>query len=111
MKIGWNSPFDKFMAEEGPAAIFTLDHDGNLNMDVVRSRDFWQINQPPFPRGDCHCLLRDRQTGWPQYALITSPQLCVTHPRADIEIFADQDSALLAVAEAKQELFARSRKS
>ena len=51
---------------------------------------------PPFEV--CHCLYRDRATGFVQYVLVTSPALYADHPRADVRRFPDQASASAALA-------------
>ena len=104
---GFVDAFDEELAKKGPAAVFTVDHEGYLRVDVMRTRDFWNHHHPPFFLEDCHCVLRDRSTGWPQYALITSPELCQQHSRADIVRYPDQSSALVALEMLKKEVFDR----
>lgn len=67
-------------------------------MDLVRTRDCWQRLEGAPEYGACHCLFRDRATGFVQYVLVTSPQLCRAHPRADITLYPDQRTALAALA-------------
>ena len=94
--IPFRDPFDQLLVEQGPPAVFTVDSEGELQLDPMRTRDCWS-RLPPAARPDhglCHCLFRDRATGYVQYILVTSPALCETHPRADIRRYADQKAAL-----------------
>ena len=96
MQFEFIDELDHAMAHEGPAGIFTLNHDSLLALDLVRSRDFRTQNQGPFPIQWCHCVLVDGATQWPQYALITSPALTQQHSRAEIHVFTSQAEALEA---------------
>ena len=92
--------FDEILAREGPAAVFTRTPDGDLKLDVFRTRDAWQRARTETPpREPCHCLYTDRATGWVQYVLVTSPELCWNEPRADVERYASAAEALAALAE------------
>ncbi len=92
--------FDAILAREGPAAVFTRTPDGDLKLDVFRTRDAWQRARTETPdREPCHCLFRDRATGWVQYVLVTSPELCWNEPRADVTRYASADEALRALEE------------
>lgn len=91
-------PFDAAVAAQGPPAVFSTDAEGLLRLDVVRSRDAWAHARGALPRGFCHCLYRDRSTGWVQYLLVTSPALCEAHPRADIARYPTAEAALDALA-------------
>lgn len=91
----FGSSFDRRLAELGPAALFTLDADGELRLADTRSREahaLYAVDGSP-PLGWRHCLFRDRETGWVHYVLVTSPALCDRHPRSDIVRFGDQKSA------------------
>ena len=96
---GFRDPFDQRLAEEGPPAIFGLDADGELSLDLVRTREAWAEASGLVEHEPCHCLIRDNATGWVQYVLITSPSLCRHHPRADIVIMQDQQMALKALSD------------
>jgi len=96
MQFEFMDEFDHAIAHEGPAAIFTLNHDALLSLDPNRSRDFRTQNQGPYPIKWCHCVLVDGATQWPQYALITSPALTEKHSRAKIHVFPSQAEAIAA---------------
>lgn len=97
MRVPFATPFDEAIARSGVAALFTADHRGELRLTSDRSRDVWNLLTGPPRPGWAHCLYRDRGTGFVQYVLATSPDLCASHPRADIRVYADQDSALAAL--------------
>ena len=96
--IQYRSPFDEQLATHGPPAIFTIDFKDRLGLDEARTRELWTRMDRAPEWGVCHCLYRDRETGWVQYVLVTSPDLCGPHPRADIVRFATREDALSALA-------------
>ncbi|MFT5683326.1 MAG: hypothetical protein ACI8RZ_004257 [Myxococcota bacterium] len=95
--IPFRDPFDRIQAERGPPSMFTVDTDGLLGMDLVRTHTGWQDLETVPEYGVCHCLFRDRATGFVQYILVTSPEICADHPRADITRYPDQPAALAAL--------------
>ena len=101
----FTDPFDEELATSGPAAVFTLTHEGELQLNLFRSRELRRQNHPPFPLSLCHCVLVDQATRWPQYALITSPALCVRHERAIITKCASYEEALQMVDDVKQKYY------
>ncbi|MCK6505826.1 hypothetical protein L6R53_20965 [Myxococcota bacterium] len=104
MPLSYADDFDRVLAASGPPAVFTLTADGELRLHADRTRDAWQrlAGGAAPPHEPCHCLLRDQATGWVQYALVTSPVLCASHPRADVWRYADEAEALAALARAGQ---------
>ena len=101
-------PFDYALAKDGLPAVFTLNHEGVLQFDLVRSRDFRRQNPPPYRKGWLHCVLVDHATSWPQYALITSPNLATRHERASIHQFDAYEDAIRYVKIKKEDLYGRS---
>lgn len=97
--IPFRDPFDQILAAQGPPALFTVDAEGELRLDPFRTRDGWsRISLDDVPAHDvCHCLFRDRATGYVQYILVTSPALYADHPRADVRRFDSQRQALDAL--------------
>lgn len=102
---GFCDHFDRHLAEAGPPALFVLNAKDELRIAPDRTRDAWQrlpaapgggVRPPPYQV--CHCLLRDRATGWVQYVLATAWELVQDHPRAEVERYPDQASALAALA-------------
>ena len=90
----FGSEFDRHLAHGGCPAVFTCDADGELRLADDRSRESHARATPPLRPGWVHCLYRDRATGYVLYVLVTSPDLCSDHPRADIARFATQAAAL-----------------
>jgi len=95
--LPFSDAFDRSVATDGPAALFTVGPRGQLRLALNRSRDQGKRAALARPRTPCHCLFRDRATGFVQYVLATSPALCEAHPRADIQRYPDQQSALDAL--------------
>ena len=95
----WRSPFDEVMAETGPPAVFTLDHGGRLGIDEARTRETWCRVGGPNDREVCHCLFRDRATGFVQYVLVTASNFYLDHPRADTVRYSSAKEALSALAQ------------
>lgn len=95
--VPFSDPFDRGVATDGPAALFTIGPRGQLRLALNRSRDQGKRSAEERPKSACHCLFRDRATGFVQYVLATSPALCMAHPRADIQVYTDQQSALDAL--------------
>lgn len=104
MSLSFVAPFDEELSRKGPAGLFTCNHDGELCFDLVQTRYLRKYNQPPFPVQPCHCMLIDKITKWPQYALITSAALVTNHPQADIVVFGEQQMAIDAVNAHKKNL-------
>ena len=94
--------FDERLAKSGPPAIFTLNHEGRLQFDLFRSRDISRQNPNASELHWCHCVYIDHKTQWPQYILATSPQLCVQHERARIEILKTYELAQTRVRVLKE---------
>ena len=108
MLYDFTDDFDRQLAHQGPAAVFTLNHEGFLALDPMRSRDFYNQNPGPYPLQWCHCVVIDQATSWPQYMLITSPALATQHLRATIQFVADQQTAAAKIQHHKQLVYAAS---
>ena len=98
-------PFDCALAKDGLPAVFTLNHEGVLQFDLVRSRDFRRQNPGPYHKAWVHCVLIDHATLWPQYILITSPELALRHERANIQRFGSYEDAIRYLEQKKQSLY------
>ena len=96
--IDIRSEFDAAMLESGPPAVFTVDAKGQLGLDEWRTREHYGRITGELVREVCHCLYRDRATGFVQYVVVTSPQLCASHPRQDVSQYDDQAAALAVLA-------------
>jgi hypothetical protein len=85
--------FDEELARRGPAGVFLFDHKGRLRFDSSWTRDVWQ-RAPAEPNGLWRwLLLRDRDSGFVQLALVTSSNLIPTHPRLQIRVFESLEEA------------------
>ena len=91
------SPFDEALAQSGPPALFLPDRDGLFRFDPEWTRDAWErlTVAPAFAR--CWVLVRDRDTGFINLVLSTSPALLEVHPRADTRTFLDEAEARAAL--------------
>ena len=98
-EIELRSTFDEAMLLTGPPAVFTIDSKGCLGLDEWRTREHYGRIEAVPAREVCHCLYRDRATGFVQYVLLTSAELCAEHPRQDITRYPDQGTALSRLAE------------
>ncbi len=101
--------FDEFLATADVPAIFTLSHEGELRLDVERTRDFVRENpeallEPQKGRHWNHCVAVDQETKWPQYLLITGEELC-QHSRFNVMRCLDYTSAISLLEEHRQALF------
>ena len=90
------SPFDEALAHSGPPGVFLRDPEGMLRFHLTWTRDAWGRAPGPHAHGWTWLLLRDRDTGFIQIALVTSPTLIVDHPRADVRSFDTLDDAQAA---------------
>lgn len=97
--IPFRSAFDARLAQSGPPAVFIVDAEGELRLDPFKTRDGWsRLSSDMSPAfHPCHCLYRDRATGYVQYVLVTSPSLYLDHPRAQVRRYPDQAAALRAL--------------
>jgi hypothetical protein len=93
------SPFDEKMAQSGPAAVFLLDREGLLRFHSTWTRDAWGRASGPHLSGWSWVLLRDRGSGFVQLALVTSPTLVRSHPRADVRTYDSYEAACAARSE------------
>lgn len=90
------SAFDAELAASGPAAVFLPDAEGALRFEPSWTRDCWGRSPGPHAHGWRWTLLRDRDTGFVVFALVTSPTLVVEHPRMDVRSWATREEAIAA---------------
>lgn len=106
--IVFTDSFDEIIATHGPMGLFTLTHEGEVQFDLYRTRD-WK-RRFLSDQGDvfidwCHCVMVDRATGWPMYCLITSPVLVGSDDRTKTIQFDDFRAAQVGLARLKEEYF------
>lgn len=92
------SPFDEALAQQGPAAIFQLDREGLLRFETTWTRDCWGRAPGPHAHGWTWLLARDRDSGFVQLILATSPTLLEQHPRQDLRVLPSREAAVEALA-------------
>ena len=98
----FGTSFDAALAHALPA-IFTLDADGELRLNLDRTREAWDrhtaAGHPAPALDEVHALLRDRATGWVLYAQAGAWALLADHPRADVLRFPNEAAARAALAD------------
>jgi hypothetical protein len=97
-EVSFCSPFDERLSHEGPPAVFLLDPEGQLRFDAEWTRDLYARAPATLTRAPCWVLARDRDSGWVQIVLVTSPELLDQHPRLDLRPMQDYASAAAARA-------------
>lgn len=76
--VRFTDDYDFMLAKDGPAGLFTLTHEGELQFDLFRTRDWRRRFTHPDTVLEsvwCHCVMLDKLTGWPMYCLITAIEL------------------------------------
>ncbi len=106
MEFTFTDDFDAQLAETGPPGLFTMNHDGELQFDLFRTRDwrrrFWSEEDKGSNTLEfCHCVCIDATTQWPMYVLITSAQLVQSDERTTTERLKDYASAQRRLSELK----------
>lgn len=76
------SPFDEELAARGTPAVFLHDPEGRLRFDPEWTRDAYgrAAAIAALPPGWRWVLARDRDSGYVQLVLVTSPALADSHP-------------------------------
>ena len=107
-------PFDHSLALSGPTGLFTLTHEGEVQFDLFRTRD-WKRR---FSKTDGvmrvswnHCVCIDSETKWPMYVLITGTELVCSDERTLTTVFETMEEALRYVAEQKTFIYESSQKT
>ena len=107
-------PFDQALALSGPAGLFTLKHEGEIQFDLFRTRD-WnrRFSKTDGVKGVSwnHCVCIDSATKWPIYVLITGADLVRSDERTLTTVFETMEEALSYVAEQKKSIYESSRKT
>lgn len=106
----FTDPFDEGVARCGPGAFFTLNYEGELQLEIQKSRDLWRqhLDVSFEERAKIswqHCIITDSKTKWSYYALISSPILCRHYRQGSIECFSSYEEALEILEERKSQFF------
>ena len=90
MQITWTHEYDRLHSIFGIPSVFTLTHEGELHLDVKRTRDFYKHNphwieeQKIEKQGIFqHLIAIDDTTKIPQYLLVSTLRSC-SHPQFQI---------------------------
>jgi len=108
----FTDPFDEELAKKGPGAVFIRTYEGELQLEILKSRDLRRQHEQAgihdFSEIDWrHCVLIDAKTQWPHYALISSPNLCKIHQRGRIIVCESYEEALTFLEEEKNRFYQR----
>ena len=100
--------FDCHLAHNGPAGLFTMTHEGELQFDLFRTRDWIRRFQSSMNESNIewsHCVMIDSATKWPMYCLITSSELVGSDDRTTTHVFDSYDQAQKALLSFKERYF------
>lgn len=89
--MNWTSEFDEFQCDFGTPSVFSLTHEGEIQLDVKRTRDFYKHNEhwilkrrSPNQKNEIqHVIAIDNRTHIPQYLLISTQDSC-DHPHFEL---------------------------
>ena len=101
-------PYDFDLAQTGPAGLFTLTHEGELQFDLFRTRDWrrrFLMNDVTLEMSWNHCVCIDTQTQWPMYVLMTANELVCSDQHTTTKSFDTAEHALLHLEELKSILY------
>ena len=117
--MNWTSAFDEVQCHLGIPSVFTCNHEGELQLDVKRTRDFhkhnphWllSINKNVEQRHTTknvqqHLIAIDKATYIPQY-IIVSTELYCEHPRFQFVSCLDFEQAQIALQQYKEDAFSQ----
>ncbi len=78
--------------------MFLPNREGAWKLEVGWTRDAWSRKPGPHAFAPTWTLCRDRATGYVVLALVTSPTLLEDHPRMDVRVYPDLETARVARA-------------
>ena len=116
--MNWTHDFDRFQCDFGMPSIFTLSHEGEMHLDVKRTRDFYKYNPtwwttPSNLKGEKntqqHLIAIDQTTRIPQYLLLSTQSNC-HHPQFELISCDDYDLAMEKLQFYRQKAFEEHRK-
>ena len=107
--MNFADPYDQLLAEQGPAGLFTFTHEGELQFDLFRTRDWRRrfCSGDPIAVSWNHCVCTDVETGWSMYVLITGDELVCSDERTVTVSFETLEAALEYISAVKTDLFKR----
>ena len=101
-------PFDLDLAQNGPPGLFTLSHDGELQFDLFRTRNWrrrFLTSEKALTASWNHCVCIDTQTHWPMYVLITARELVCSDTLTITKVFDSAEDALTHIKKLKTTLY------
>ena len=107
-KIKFADPFDCELASNGPAGLFTMNHEGELQFDLFRTRDWrrrFVTTKTPLITSWNHCVCVDTETQWPMYVLITASELVCSDNHTSVQKYDTFEQALSYIDELKASLY------
>jgi len=107
-------PYDLELAKSGPCGLFTMTHEGELQFDLFRTRDwrrrFLTTNVDVRVVWN-HCVCIDTKTQWPMYVLMTANELVCTDQLTITKSFETMTHAIEHINELKANLYESSGES
>ena len=115
--MNWTHDFDRLQCDFGMPSIFTLSHEGEIRLDVKRTRDFYKHNPnwtaPEYTDGgknsQQHLIAIDKTTKIPQYLLLSTQGNC-HHPQFELIPCDSYDLAMEKLQFYKQKAFEEHQK-
>ena len=100
--------FDRRLADLGPAGLFTLTHEGELQFDLFRTRDWrrrFLTTGVTLENSWNHCVCIDTETKWPMYVLMTAKELVCSDQHTVTKVFDTIDQAMSYIQYSKSLLY------
>ena len=90
-KMIWTNEYDRLHYALGIPSVFTLTYEGEIHLDIKRTRDFYKHNPHWMEKGNIHSIAGqhliaiDQKTKIPQYLLLSTMLSC-SHPQFEIVV-------------------------
>ena len=113
-EVKFADPFDHALATAGPVGLFTFTHEGELQFDLFRTRDWrrrFLQKEDVCEVSWNHCVCIDSETKWPIYVLMTSDLLVCSDSKTQTTVFETIELARQYVKEQKSLLYSLPRKT
>ena len=115
--MNWTHDFDRLQCEFGMPSLFTLSHEGEICLDVKRTRDFYKHNPNWVNSSNIegkknrqqHLIAIDQTTRIPQYILLSTQAKC-QHPQFELIVCDNYDVAMQKIQFYKEKAFEEHRK-
>ena len=112
MNMTWTHEYDRLHCAFGIPSVFTLTHEGEIHLDVKRTRDFYKYNShwidkihnKSFTNSQQHLIAIDQNTKIPQYILLSTKDSCI-HPQFQLVTCQNYAEAMKELQKYKQLAF------